>query len=138
MEKITVPARIENLYTVLEFVDGVLKESGAGESVHNNAAIVAEEVFVNIVNYSGSGEAEIRAEIADNKLTLEFRDTGTPYNPLAQKDPDISLPAEERGIGGLGIYMVKNMMDSVSYKYEDKTNILTLEKNLNGGKNANK
>jgi len=138
MKQITVPAHIDGLYTVLEFIDGLLKEAGMDESSRSNITVSAEEVFVNIVSYSGSGEAEIRAEIADNKLTLEFRDTGTPYNPLAQKDPDISLPAEERGIGGLGIYMVKNMMDSVSYKYEDKTNILTLEKNLNGGKNANK
>ena len=76
--------------------------------------------------------AKISITVPDDKgsITVEFQDEGTPYNPLEKPDPDITLAAEEREIGGLGIYMVKKSMDDVTYQYKDGKNILTLMKKL--------
>jgi len=131
MKQITIPAQVDCLYTVLEFIGNLLKEAGINESLRINIAVVTEEIFVNIASYaygSGEGEANIRIEVGLDKVHLEFRDSGIPYNPLEKQDPDISLAADERKIGGLGIYMAKKMMDSVKYRYEDGMNILTVEK----------
>ena len=98
-------------------------------------AVSVEEIFVNIANYAykpNTGMAWIRAEVSGDPacLTLVFRDRGIPYNPLAREDPDVTLAAEDRKIGGLGIYMTKVFMDEENYAYEDGQNILTLKKIL--------
>ena len=90
-----------------------------------------EEVVENVVNYayaSGLGWMEAGTERNGDTLTVTLRDGGKPFNPLEKPDPDITLSAEERQIGGLGIFLCKQMMDSVSYRYEDGCNILTLTK----------
>ena len=97
--------------------------------------ICVEEIFVNIAHYAyggKSGEAVINLDIEQNPkcCRVTFQDRGVPYNPLAKADPDITLSAEERQIGGLGIYMVKQSMDHVEYRYEDGCNILTIEKKI--------
>ena len=98
-------------------------------------SVVVEEVFANIASYaykSGRGRADICMEISDEPavVTLRFADRGIPYDPLKRRDPDLSLPAEEREIGGLGVYMTKKLMDEVRYEYRDGQNILTLKKKL--------
>lgn len=87
-----------------------------------------EEVFVNVAHYSKSATVEVTLSSDKKKVTFIFKDNGEPFNPLNKKDPNITAKSEEREIGGLGIYMVKNIMDEVTYKYEDNHNILTLVK----------
>ena len=78
------------------------------------------------------GNAIIRVEVSDEPVavTMTFIDNGKPYDPLAKEDPDVTLSAEERAIGGLGIFMTKKAMDLITYEYKDGRNILTLRKNL--------
>ena len=94
-----------------------------------------EEIFVNIAHYAyktGIGKAVVRVEITDElaTVTITFMDHGVEYNPLERDDPDITLSAEERDIGGLGIFMTKNLMDDVTYEYNEGKNILKLKKSL--------
>lgn len=98
-------------------------------------AIAVEEIFVNIAHYAyrpDVGEATIRCEVRRQpvQVTIEFLDSGRPYNPLVHDAPDIACSATERSIGGLGILMVKNLMDTVKYEYRDGKNILTIQKNM--------
>ena len=95
--------------------------------------IAVEEIFVNIAHYAYNpevGPATIRVEILEDPLavSLTFIDQGTPYDPLAKEDPDVTLAADERTIGGLGIFMVKKSMDDVKYEYKEGSNILTIVK----------
>ena len=97
--------------------------------------VAVEEIFVNIASYAYApltGIAKVRVEISDDPATavITFIDRGTPYDPLAKKDPDIHASADERSIGGLGIFMTKKMMDEVKYEYRDGENILVLKKKL--------
>lgn len=95
-----------------------------------------EEAVENVVQYAyegGIGWLEAGTSLDDKSLilTIELRDAGVPFNPLEEADPDITLSAKERPIGGLGIYLCKKMMDSISYRYEDGNNILTMKKLVN-------
>ncbi|MDR0974272.1 MAG: ATP-binding protein [Ruminococcus sp.] len=134
LQKITVGADVASLDEVLSFVESVA--SDMSPKVQNQLAIAVEEVFVNIANYSypgvkkGSGEAVISASIDGEKLIITFEDSGVPYNPLKKEDPDITASADERQIGGLGIFMVKKLMDGMEYTYEDGKNVLTVYKNI--------
>ena len=97
--------------------------------------IAVEEIFVNLAHYaygSEQGTATIRVEVGGDPLQviITFIDQGVPYDPLKKEDPDISLSAEERQIGGLGIFMVKKSMDDVKYEYKDGKNILTISKKI--------
>jgi anti-sigma regulatory factor (Ser/Thr protein kinase) len=128
MKELQIEARVENLDEVLTFV---LDELDA-QPVKLQALIstAVEEIFVNIASYAyhpNIGEAVIRLGL-NGKVVIEFEDKGIPYNPLEKTDPDITLSAEERDIGGLGIFMVKNLMDSIEYRYENNKNILTISK----------
>ena len=95
-----------------------------------------EEAVENVVHYAyegGIGWLEVGTSLDRDSLvlTVELRDAGTPFNPLDRDDPDITLSAEEREIGGLGIFLCKQMMDSINYRYEDGNNILTMTKKIN-------
>ena len=94
-------------------------------------SIAIDEIASNIINYSKAKNAEISYSIESDNLNLTFEDDGQPYNPLETEDPDITLSAEERQIGGLGIFMVKKMTESMDYKYENNKNILKLVMALN-------
>ena len=85
-----------------------------------------DEIYANIVKYSKATLATIFYSIEDGKLRISFSDNGIPYNPLEAAEPDTTLSAEEREIGGLGIFMVKKMTESMEYEYKDGKNILTL------------
>ena len=97
--------------------------------------VAVEEIFVNIASYAytpGTGSATILFEEEKDPhcAKITFIDRGVPYDPLKKADPDVTLSAEERGIGGLGIFMVKKTMDDISYVYKDEQNILTIRKSL--------
>ena len=135
MKSITVEAKIENIELVTDFVNAILEEKECSVKMQMQIAVVIDEIFGNIANYAyapGSGEATVQVEIEDSpkRLELVFIDKGVPYNPLENKDPDITLDIEERKIGGLGIFLVKKMMDEVSYEYADGQNILKLKKDI--------
>ena len=134
-KKIRVAATKENLETVTAFLDEILDEKDCPLKIRLQIDLALEEMYINIANYAytpKTGEMELRVEFdeAERELTLVLIDSGIPYDPLAKADPDVTLPAEERQIGGLGIYMVKKSMDEVKYRYEDGKNILTIRKNL--------
>ena len=94
-----------------------------------------EEAVENVVQYAyegGIGWLEAGTSLDDKSLvlTIELRDAGVPFNPLEKDDPDITLPVKERPVGGLGIYLCKQMMDSISYRYEDGNNVLVMTKRV--------
>ena len=131
MKVLKVEANVDKLPEVLSFADGILEEYDCPLKVQMQLDIAIEELFVNIARYaytSGTGDAVISIDVTDDPrgAVITFEDEGIPYDPLKKEDPDISLTAEERPIGGLGIYMVKKSMDDVSYRYEDGKNILTI------------
>lgn len=130
---LTVDATTENLETVNEFIDGFLEKNGCSPKAQMQIDLCVEEIYVNIANYAygeGTGKAEISIENNNGEVTIVFKDSGVEYNPLEKPDPDITLPAEEREIGGLGIFLTKKNMDSVTYEYSDNKNILTMKKKI--------
>ncbi len=135
MKELYIEAKDENLDEVLAFVDEQLEAYDCPMKTQMQVDIAVEEIFVNIAHYAyvpDVGAATIRAEVTEDPLSvsLTFVDNGMPYDPLAKEDPDITLSADERSIGGLGIFMVKKSMDDMTYEYKDGQNILTIKKNL--------
>ncbi len=133
MNELTLEAKVENLEEVLGFVDRFLEKMKCPPKVQMQIDVAVEELFVNIASYAYTpnvGMATIRVDTAQDpaQVAVTFIDRGIPYDPLAKADPDITLPAEQRQIGGLGIYMVKKSMDKVEYEYRDGQNILTIRK----------
>jgi len=134
-KELVVPARIEKLQEVLSFLEQALGEVGCPLKKQMQITVAAEEVFVNIASYAyapGTGTATVRIEIDDDPpvATITFSDSGVPFDPLNKANPDVTLPAEEREIGGLGIFMTKKIMDEVRYEYKEGQNRLTLVKQL--------
>ncbi len=132
-DKLTVPAAIDSMDRVTEFVDSHLEQTGCPEDVAYAISLSAEEIFVNIANYAyegKEGDAEIRFSFDEETRTavIVFSDGGIPFNPILRKDPDTTQRPADRPIGGLGIHIVKQTMDQVLYKYEGGRNILTIEK----------
>ncbi len=133
--QLTVAATVQNMERVADFVDGQLEAMGCAKEVRIPIAIAVDELFANIAFYAyrtDTGSVIIRVERQGTPLraVVTFIDTGIPYNPLDRKDPDTGLTVEERGIGGLGIYIVKKSMDNVTYEYKDGQNILKIEKRI--------
>lgn len=126
-----VPAELDRVYEVQDFVNAALEEYDCDLKAQMQIEIAVEELFVNIAHYAypnGKGGAEVSVGVEDGVASITFRDTGIPYDPLAREDPDVKLKAEDRSIGGLGIYMVKKSMDEMLYRYEDGHNVLTIRK----------
>ncbi len=137
MKELVIEALLDNLPQVLSFVDEQLEGTECPIKIKVQLDIAVEEIFVNIAHYAyapETGTATVRIEMTPDPLSVDitFIDKGVPYNPLAKADPDITLSAEKRQIGGLGIFMVKKSMDDVKYEYLDGHNILTLKKGLVG------
>lgn len=135
MKQIRIPAKIENLEEVLDFVNTQLEQLDCPMKIQTQLDIAVEEIFVNIAHYAypeNDGEAYILLEFTEEPISVRitFIDNGKPYDPLAREDPDVTLSAEERQIGGLGIYMVKKSMDAVNYEYKNGQNILTIQRNI--------
>ncbi len=135
MKELIIAAKDENLDKVLDFVNEQLEAYECPMKTQISVDVAVEEVFVNIAHYAYNpeiGSATIRCEVTEDPLavSLTFLDNGTPYDPLAKEDPDITLSADERQIGGLGIFMVKKSMDDISYRRENGQNILTIRKQI--------
>ena len=133
--ELQVEAVRENLNEVQSFVEERLETAACSMKAQMQIGVAVEEIFINIADYAyapDNGNATVRVEVSEEPVvvTITFVDHGIPYDPLAREDPDVTLPADEREIGGLGIFMTKKMMDDIAYEYRDGQNILTLKKNL--------
>lgn len=135
--ELKIEARLENTRKVVGFVRECLDDRGCEKATAGKIALAVEELFVNIANYAypvGEGMACIRVYCPDDlTLRIELIDEGIPYDPSSKKDPDITVPLKKRGIGGMGIFMAKNIMDEMKYERRDGQNHLTLIKKLKGG-----
>ena len=128
MHKIRVKPEAESLEAATAFFREALQDQNAPERVVSQVCVAVDEIFSNIVRYSGATAVTLGREAGEGFLRLRFSDNGRPYDPTQAPDPDVTLPPEEREIGGMGIFMVKKMMDQISYLYADGFNVLTLEK----------
>ena len=131
----TFPAKTEALSDVLGFVEQMLDSFACPMKLQTALCVAIEEVFVNIAHYAfGEGEGDMTLGIGfdEESRTITFRmsDQGAPFDPLQRPDPDITLSAEDREIGGLGIFITKKTMDAVTYAYENGENILTMMKKI--------
>ena len=134
MKEIIVKAEVSNLEEVTRFIETQLEEHDCSPKIQMQIIVSVEELFVNVAHYAyeSEGYVTVQTKINENPraISITFIDSGIPYNPLKKPDPDITLPAEEREIGGLGIFMVKKSVDDISYEYKDGNNILTIIKNF--------
>ncbi|MCR5452894.1 MAG: ATP-binding protein [Lachnospiraceae bacterium] len=137
MKDMTIKAETENLHAVFDFVVDGLMELQQTPTFIRQCKLSAEEVFLNICSYSYESEIgsvyitrDIVNKGSDKEVVISFSDSGIPFNPLTADDPDLTAELEDRQIGGLGIFLVKELMDEVSYEYEDGHNILTMKKAL--------
>ena len=135
MRSIVVPANDDGPNAVTEFVQEQLAQHDCPDKALFQIEVAIEEIMVNIASYaklSDDDGVEVRCDVLDDplRIVLEFLDRGVPFDPLAAGDPDISPAALEERVGGLGIFMVKQMMDDVSYAYENGKNTLTILKQL--------
>ena len=135
LSELNIDATTDNLEKVIDFVNSRLEAVDCSPKDCMQLDIAVEEIFVNIANYAyapETGKAGVRVEVSGTPVTvtITFTDRGVPYDPLKKADPDITLSAEEREIGGLGIFLTKKVIDDISYEYKDGRNILTLKKEL--------
>lgn len=135
MKELNISATVENIAAVTAFVDEQLEELDCPMKTQLQVDVAIDELFGNIAHYAYNpevGAATVRVEVTENPLAvvITFIDNGVPYDPLAKADPDVTLSAEEREIGGLGIYMVKKSMDDISYEYKNGQNILRIKKHI--------
>ena len=136
MKELTIAATVENIDTVTDFVGEQLEAYDCPMKAQMQINIAIDELFGNIAHYAynpETGDATVRVEVMEDPMAvvITFIDKGVPYDPLKQADPNTTLSAEEREIGGLGIFMVKKTMDDITYEYKDGQNILKIKKNLN-------
>ena len=127
--ELTITAVDESLEEINNFIHSIVADK-CSDILLNQIDLAVEEIFVNIAHYSGAETATIFCECKGDNLEITFADAGIPFNPLEKKDPDITLKAEDRQIGGLGIFLTKKFMDSVEYNFRDGKNILTICKKL--------
>ena len=135
MKEMTIEATVDNIEVVTDFVNEELEALDCPLKAQTQIDIAIDELFGNIALYAydpETGPATVRVEVAEDPLAviITFIDNGKPYDPLAAEDPDITLPAEERPIGGLGVFLVKRTMDDVTYEYKNGQNILRIRKNM--------
>ena len=135
MTKKTFPAKTESLNDVLGFVEETLESFECPMKIQMAICVAIEEVFVNVAHYAypnGEGDMSLHIGFDDQSRDITFRmtDKGVPFDPLKKPDPDITLSAEDREIGGLGIFITKKTMDSLTYAYENGENILTMTKKI--------
>ena len=135
MKELTLMANKENLNEVMGFIDQELEGLDCPLKKMMQVDVAVEEIFVNVANYAYApevGPVTIQFEAVEDpaSVVITFIDQGVPYNPLEKADPDVTLSADERQIGGLGIFMVKKSMDELAYEYKDKRNIFSLKKYL--------
>lgn len=136
MNELNIVAEIEAFEKVSAMLEEFLEESGAKMAFTTKVLVAFEEMFVNVAHYAYPDENSDKNGMVKiiygkpedkNGIVITIIDSGVPFNPLEKKDPDVTLSAEERAIGGLGIFMVKKTMDKVSYEYKDGQNIFSME-----------
>lgn len=135
MNEMTVEATPENIQVITAFVDEQLEQYDCPMKAQAQIDIAIDELFGNIVRYAYHpeiGSATVQVEVVPEPLAvvITFIDQGKPYDPLAKEDPNVTLSAEEREIGGLGIYIVKKSMNDITYEYKDGRNILKIRKDF--------
>ena len=135
MKELTIAATVENIGAVTDFVDAQLEALDCPMKAQVQINIAIDELFGNIAHYAYNpnvGEATVRVEVEEDPLSviITFIDGGVPYDPLQAAEPDTTLSAEERALGGLGIFMVRKSMDEITYRYENGRNILSIRKTL--------
>ncbi len=135
MKELTVKAAIENIEKVTGFVNDELEALGCPMKAEVQIDVAIDELFGNIARYaydSHTGSATVRLEVEQEPLAviITFIDNGKPFNPLEKADPDVTLSAEERTVGGLGIFLVKKTMDMIEYEYREGHNVLMIKKKL--------
>lgn len=132
---LTVEAIIGNIVDVTEFVNEQLRNMGCSRRALTQIDVALDELFSNVCRYAypddiGSVTIHVNELPEQNAVSITLEDAGMPFDPLSRKDPDITLGIHERGIGGLGIFMVKKTMNDVCYEYRDGLNVLTVTKTL--------
>ena len=123
---LSVKPTMDTISQVAAFVEENLEKFDVPMKLTTKLLVAVDEIYSNIVRYSGATDAQIRLTKDNDTVRLIFSDNGKPYNPLDAKEPDVTASAEARTIGGLGIFMVRKMMDTVEYMYKDGQNVLTL------------
>ncbi|MBR1395916.1 MAG: ATP-binding protein [Selenomonadaceae bacterium] len=135
-EELVIEAVIDNLDEVNLFVHKSIEQFEVSKRTLMQLDLVVEEIFVNIASYAyspntGSVKILLQTDMEHLYISLTFIDSGVPYNPLEQSDPNVNLSAEERDIGGLGIFLTKNLVDDISYQHINGQNVLKFTKRLN-------
>jgi anti-sigma regulatory factor (Ser/Thr protein kinase) len=134
MKELTMAAERACIPRIIDFVNGELECLGCPAKTMAQIDIAIDEIFSNIANYgydAKPGTVTVAMEPGEGKsVSITFMDDARPFNPLERADPDVTLPALKRKIGGLGIYMVKKSMDDVRYEYRDGKNVLTIRKTI--------
>ena len=135
MKEMTITATVENIPAVTDFVNEQLEALDCPMKAQMQIDIAIDELFGNIAHYAyhpevGSATVRVETEQDPRIVVITFIDGGIPYDPLMAADPDVTQSAQERQLGGLGIYMVKKSMDAITYEYKDGKNILTIKKKL--------
>ncbi len=133
VKELTLVAKIEKISEALDFIDAQLEALDCPMKAQTQINVAADEILSNIASYAyadGTGDMTVRFEVLESPRTavITFLDSGMPFDPLEIQDPDVTLPAEERSIGGLGIFLVKKTMDNMFYEYREGKNILRIEK----------
>lgn len=131
MKEIVLDAKVDNLPQLLSIIDEELENAGCSMKGQMQIDVAVEEIFVNVASYAyedGNGSCTIQVDTdpVNSYVTITFIDEGIPYNPLAKEDPDVTLSADEREIGGLGIFIVKKSMDKTAYERKDNKNIFNM------------
>ena len=128
MQKVGLRPELGQLERATAFFGDILRSHAAPDRVVEQMSVVTDEIFSNIVYYSGATAVTLGCEAGEGYARLRFSDNGRPYDPTQKPDPDLTLPPEEREEGGMGIYIVRKLTDRISYYYADGLNVLTLEK----------
>lgn len=128
MQKIRLRPELAQLGQATAFFRDILRAHAAPDRVVEQMSVVTDEIFSNIVFYSGATAVTLGCEAGEGYARLRFSDNGRPYDPTGKPDPDLTVPLEEREEGGMGIYIVRKLTDGISYYYSDGLNVLTLEK----------
>ena len=135
MKEMTLPATVESIARVTAFADEQLEALGCPMKARVQIDVAIDELFGNIARYAyapATGNATVQFDFDETSrvVSIAFLDGGVPFDPLSRDDPDVHASAEERGVGGLGIYLAKKSMDRIDYRYADGKNILTIQKRI--------
>ena len=133
MREIVLPAVTESIPKAMAWIDGELEKLECAPKAQMHIDLLMDEILVNVASYAypdHPGDVTVQFTCRDRIAEITFIDSGIPYNPLENPEPDITLPAEQRPIGGLGIFLVKKMADEAEYRHEGGKNILTIRKTI--------